>query len=116
MWAAADSLAGRGCLLYAHDLNGKAHFDLRSARQQRTITKRPLPAWARLSAASALLLDEMALLPPGLRLVMVGDEPIGARYDHALALGLVAMCYAVQGIDAALPQLLAVTDRARGMG
>ncbi|MCS6837026.1 MAG: hypothetical protein NZ750_13540 [Anaerolineae bacterium] len=116
MWAAADCQAGRGCLLYAHDLGGKAHFDLRSARQQRTITGRPLPAWARLSAATALVLDEMSLLLPSLRLAMVGDEPVGARYSHALALGLVAICYAAQGVDAALPQLLAVVGQVRGVG
>jgi len=116
MWAAADSQVGRGCLLDAHDLIGKAHFDLRSARQQQTITGRPLPAWARLSAATALVLDDAELLPPTLRLVMVGDEPPGPRYHHALALGLVAMCYAVRGVDAALPQLLAIVGQVRGLG
>jgi len=116
MWAAADPQAGRGYLLYAPDLGGKAHFDLRSARQQQTLMGRPLPSWARLSAASALVLNEAGLLMPSARVVMVGDEPHGPRYNHALALGLVALCYAVQGVDASLAQLLAIVGQVRGVG
>lgn len=94
MWIATEFDDRHVYTIITPDLDGRSVFDRRSAKQRRTIRNRPLQRWARYPAGVALILSEDGLDIPGGTMVIVGDEPSGPRYEHALGMAFAALCYA----------------------
>jgi hypothetical protein len=92
MWVAGDITGSGRWLLHAPDLAAQITFDTRSARAFRSAFGRPLPPWARYIAGVCAALDAQHLLgAPGGRLVMVGDEPPGPRYEYAMGMAFATL-------------------------
>lgn len=112
MWLAAHS-GERGVLLHVPDMNVRAHFDLRSAQQMQTLMGRPLPSWARPAAAALLALSEQNIALAPTVLVVVGDEPAGPRYEHALGMSLLMYALSQAGQEPQATELLSWMERAQ---
>ncbi len=99
-------------MLIVVDMNVQVTFDRRSLRQMRSIHNRPLPTWARPAAASLRLLMDNDWLLQGGRFMVAGDEPLGARYEHAIALGFLAYWHDVFKVPYDFVDLLDLADLA----
>ena len=110
MWVAANLHDGHEFTIITPDLGGRTIFDRRSAKFQRTIRNRPLPRWARYIAGTVQVLSEDFDLS-GVTVVMLGDEPPGPRYEHALGMAFVAMCYSVNQKEYQLDTLIDVMEQ-----
>lgn len=66
--------------MVAPAVDGRATFNLQSAKIKQTITRRPLPRWARYPAGVTLLLAQDGLDLVGLNMVVMGNEPAGPRF------------------------------------
>lgn len=91
MWVGACLNQQHHYLLVVPDLNGRTQFNRRSAKQHRTVRGRPLPKWGRYVAGAAYLLGDTSQMMPGMSIVIVGDEPSGPRYHHALGMAFGAL-------------------------
>lgn len=111
MWVAADLGNSHRYTLISPDMHGHTSFDRRSARQKRTVRGRPLPRWARYAAGVILELAQDDVLLPGGTIVLVGDEPSGPRYEHALGMATAALCYEHNGHEYDVQDLLNVMER-----
>jgi galactokinase len=111
MWVAADTTAGHEYTVITPDLGGRAIFDRRSAKLKRTVRNRPLPRWARYLAGTLLVLSDDGLEFPGVTAVIIGDEPSGPRYEHALGMAFAAMCYEYHQQECDVNILLDVMER-----
>lgn len=111
MWVAANVTGGHEYTVITPDLHGKTVFDRRSARLKRTSRNRPLPRWARYLGAVVLVLSEDGIDLPGAKVVIVGDEPAGPRYEHALGMAFVALWYAYHELPYAVDDLLDIMER-----
>jgi hypothetical protein len=110
MWVAATLHDGHEYTIITPDLGGHTIFDRRSAKFQRTIRNRPLPRWARYIAGTVLVLSEDFDLS-GLTAVIIGDEPLGPRYEHALGMAFAALYYSVHQHEYRLDTLIDVMER-----
>ena len=110
MWVAANLHNGHEFTIITPDLGGRTIFDRRSAKFQRTIRNRPLPRWARYIAGTVQVLSEGFDLS-GVTVVMLGDEPAGPRYEHALGMAFVAMWYSVHQKEYQLDTLIDVMEQ-----
>jgi galactokinase len=113
MWLAAIRVTLRQFTLIAPDLEARTTFDLRSARGRRTVDQRPLPRWAVYAAGVTLALVDQGLDITGLKLVAVGEEPPGPRYDYGLGMALAALWHDIYGLEYTIDRLIEVVDRAR---
>ena len=111
MWAAASYNGTANCTVCTAESDGRTTFNYQSAKLKQTISRRPLPAWARYIAGVSVLLDVAEM--PGLNVVACGDEPAGPRYDHALAILFAALWYEVNHVDPDPELLLDVAERVR---
>lgn len=111
MWVAADVVDGHEYTIITPDLGGRTIFDRRSAKLNRTVRSRPLPRWARYLAGTLLVLSDDGLELPGVTAVILGDEPSGPRYEHALGMAFAAMWYAHHQQECAVDTLLDVMER-----
>jgi galactokinase len=91
MWAAALLSGGHQYHVIVPDLDSHSVFDRRSALQKRTVRNRPLPRWARYVAGALLILSDQGVALPGGTLLLLGDEPAGPRYEHALGMASAAL-------------------------
>jgi galactokinase len=113
MWVAGIASDGHPFHLIAHDLDSHTSFDRRSARQQRTLRNRPLPRWARYPAAALLVLSDEGIALPGSKLMLLGDEAAGPRYEHALGMAC-ALFYLEQAADTPdVARLLEIMEQAQ---
>lgn len=111
MWVAATLGANHRYTIYSPDIQGHTSFDRRSAKQKRTVRGRPLPRWSRFAAGVILVMAEDDLLLSGGTIVLVGDEPSGPRYEHALGMGIAALCYEQNERDYDVQDLLNIMER-----
>jgi galactokinase len=95
MWIAAQYNSREQYACLALDLNESAltTFNLQSAKTRRTVTKRPLPRWARYPAGVIMTLSGMGLDVRGMNAVICGDEPPGPRYEYSLGILFAALCH-----------------------
>lgn len=93
MWIAADIIKGHHYIIIAPDLSGRVVFDRQSAKQKRNIRNRPLPRWARYVSGALLTLGDLEIPTPTVTAMIVGEEPAGPRYEHALGMAFAALCY-----------------------
>jgi hypothetical protein len=61
--------------------------------------------------AAARWLAWEQLLPAGGHIVVVGDEPSGPRYDHALGMAFITLAYVCHERDVSETQLLGFMER-----
>lgn len=113
MWIAARITGDGAFTLIAPDVSGRVTFDQRSARQKRTGQGRPLPRWSRYPAGVVVFMTGMQMDVPGFVAVLLGDEPQGPRYEHALGIALAALWYAYNGIPYDDAQVLEIVERTR---
>lgn len=111
MWVAAEVGQSGEYTILAPDLDGRTTFNRRSARSMRTVLSRPLPRWSRYIAGVTLALNDDGLQVPGAYAVIVGEEPPGPRYEHALGMACAALWYAYNQEECALPELLDLMER-----
>lgn len=112
MWVASHRQNIPELTIIALELDAHTTFDRRSALQMRTHHNRPLPSWSRPLAACALYLMDAGWVLQGGKFLFVGDEPLGIRYEHALALGLLAFWHEALGVPCDGASLLEQADRA----
>lgn len=111
MWIAACITSSGHMTLSVPDKNARTTFDRRSARLHRTRFNRPLPSWATYLATVALLLPEASLDLPGVDAVIVGEEPAGPRYHHALGMALCTLAHDYHDRDCDEACLMAFMER-----
>ncbi len=71
-------------------------FDYRSARLRQTLHRRPLPRWSRYPAGVLVALAAQGELAfPGVSAVIIGEEPLGPRYEYGLGLAFAAFWFTV---------------------
>ncbi|MDQ7026209.1 MAG: hypothetical protein Q9P01_09345 [Anaerolineae bacterium] len=110
MWVAADITKDHEYRIITPDIGGRTIFDRRSAKFQRTVRSRPLPRWARYLAGTVLVLSDEGLDLCGATAVIIGDEPAGPRYEHALGMAFAAMWYDYLQQDYSLDTLIDVLE------
>lgn len=111
MWVAAEKSANHEYTVITPDLAGRTVFDRRSAKLKRTVRSRPLPQWARYIAGAILVLSDDEIELPGITAIIIGDEPSGPRYEHALGMAFVAMWYDYHQLEYDVDTLLDVLER-----
>ena len=113
MWVAASRADSAEFTVVAPELEGKATFSLQSAKGKLTVTRRPLPRWARYPAGVTLLLAQNSLDILGLNMVMMGNEPSGPRFDYGLGMAFAALWHDLYALPYTVDTLIDVVDRAR---
>jgi galactokinase len=100
-------------ILDSVELNARAVFSAHSAAYKQTITRRPLPKWARYAAGVLLICDDLGLGIHGMNAVIGGDEPTGPRYEYTLGVLMAALVHHAAGQNIANSRLFELADRAR---
>jgi galactokinase len=113
VWVAGALAHGDSFTIVAPDLDSRAVFDLISARHKNTLRARPLPRWARYPAAVALQLEQRGLNLCGANMVVMGTEPSGPRYEHAIGMAFAAFWHEVYGMPCDAPSLVDLVDQAQ---
>jgi galactokinase len=114
MWiAAARADAEEFTLVMADTDAAKVTFNLQSAKGKKTVLQRPLPRWARYPAGVTLILAQEGLDVIGLKMVVIGDEPPGPRYDYGLGITFAALWQELHGLPYTIDDLIVIVDRAR---
>jgi hypothetical protein len=111
MWVGADFNQSHQFVVHVPDLNAQTTFDSRSIRQQKTALGRPLPKWARYLASVTLALGEDNVLLSGGIFVIVGDEPQGPRYEHALGMAFASVWLEHYQLERSAKYLLDLVER-----
>ncbi|MDX1990878.1 MAG: hypothetical protein SF029_00715 [bacterium] len=116
LWVAALTNTSREFMLHVPDLNGKTCFNGRSAQRRQTVLRRPLPRWARYPAGVIVHLRgsdlEIANPEKGAAIVIVGDETVGPRYEHALGIAVAALWHELYGLSYDSKDLLEIVEKA----
>jgi galactokinase len=113
MWAAASYSSNEEFTVVAPELEGKATFSLQSAKSKLTVTRRPLPRWARYPAGVTLLLAQNGLDVSGLNMVVMGNEPSGPRFDYGLGIAFAALWHDLYRLPYTVDTLIEVVERVR---
>ncbi len=113
MWIAALFNESAAFTLHAADLDSRVSFTYRSAKLMQTVHQRPLPRWARYPAGVLLLLREEGMELTGLAAVVVGTEPSGPRYEHAVGIVVAALWHEVHDRSYTPESLLELVERTR---
>jgi galactokinase len=113
MWIAAVRAGSAQFTVAAPDLGGRATFSLQSAKSRLTVTRRPLPRWARYPAGVTILLDQEGLDVTGLNMVFAGEEPPGPRFDYALGMAFATLWHELHQQPYTVDDLIEIVDRAR---
>lgn len=112
MWVAADFVEGHRYRVVVPDLESYTQFDRRSAKQNRTTRNRPLPRWARYVTGALLVLSSEGFDMVGCNVLILGDEPAGPRYEHALGMGFAALILRHNKQDYDSKRLLQIMEQA----
>lgn len=113
VWIAATRSEDDQFTVVEPESETRATFNLQSAKLKLTATRRPLPRWARYPAGVTLLLAQDGLDVVGLKMVFVGDEPTGPRYDHALGMAFAALWHDLYELPYTVDTLIEIADRTR---
>jgi hypothetical protein len=111
MWALADIAPIHDFTVHAPDLEAHTRFDLRSARDFRTTTQRPLPSWARSIAGVAWCMSQDGIPMVGGNFVLMGDEPAGPRYEYAMGMAFASVWYAYYQMPYDCDRVIALMER-----
>ena len=113
MWVAASHSGDESVTVVAPEAEGRATFNLQSAKIKQTITRRPLPRWVRYPAGVTVLLAQDGLDLIGLNMVVMGNEPPGPRFDYGSGMALAALWYDLYQRDYTMDTLIDIVDRTR---
>ena len=113
MWIAASYSCEEALTVVAPEVEGRATFNLQSAKVKQTITRRPLPRWARYPAGVILLLAQDGLDLSGLNMVVMGNEPPGPRFDYGSGMAFAALWHDIYQLDYTIDTLIDIVDRTR---
>lgn len=113
MWVAASRSGSEEFTVVVSEMEGKATFSLQSAKSKLTVTRRPLPRWARYPAGATLRLAQNGLDVIGLNMVMMGNEPSGPRFDYGLGMAFAALWHDLYELPYTVDTLIEVVDRVR---
>lgn len=113
MWVASTNTPNDIMTVYIKEINARTHFTSRSARRKETARSRPLPAWARIIAGTAILLEDQGMDLSGMNVAIAGNEPQGARYNYALGMAFAALCYNVSQQFCTDNMLIELVERVR---
>ncbi|MEO1288385.1 MAG: hypothetical protein AAFV93_11500 [Chloroflexota bacterium] len=113
MWVAAEIIGGFPYTIIVPDMNVRTSFDRRSAKLKKTFRNRSLPSWAHYMAGAVGMLDREGLEMSGANIVIVGDEPLGPRYEHALGLAFVALWHQINEQEYNEKDLISMMDMVR---
>lgn len=113
MWVAASYSGDEAVTVVAPEVDGRAMFNLQSAKSKQTVTRRPLPRWARYPAGVTLMLARDGLDLIGLNMVVMGNEPPGPRFDYGSGMAFAALWHEIYQLDFTIDTLIDIVDRAR---
>lgn len=113
MWIAASYSNDEAFTVVAPEVEGRATFNLQSAKVKQTITRRPLPRWARYPAGVTLMLAQDGLDLIGLNMVVMGNEPPGPRFDYGSGMAFAALWHDLYDLHYTIDTLIEICDRAR---
>jgi galactokinase len=113
MWAAATADSHDKFTVAVPDMEARTTFNFRSAKTKTTTLNRPLPRWARYPAGVILNLRDYELGDTGLQVVVVGTEPPGPRYEHAIGMATATLWYHVHQKPYTTDVLLELVERVR---
>lgn len=113
MWAAAARQPGHEFTVAAPDLDARVTFSYRSARSGLSVLNRPLARWARYAAGTLLALRDSGVECGGLLAVVMGSEPPGPRYEHAVGIAVAALVCGCQGQAYTAGELIDLVERVR---
>lgn len=113
MWVAASIAQSNAFTIHASDMDGHTSFSRRTAKNYRTVLKRPLPRWARYPAGVVLTLSASGLDVEGMDAVVVSEESPGPRYDYALGMTFAALIHSLHGQSYDSDGLLEIVEKVR---
>lgn len=114
MWAAAIMDSHDKFTIAVPDMEARATFSFRSARTKLTSLNRPLPRWARYPAGVLLALRDFGSdESSGLQVVVVGTEPPGPRYEHAVGMAVATLWHHIHQKPHTVDALLELVERVR---
>ncbi len=113
LWIAAVIHDTNTYTFHAPDFEGKTTFSWRTAKDKRTILKRPLPRWARYPAGVVVELCARGFDIRGVEAVIAGHEAPGPRYDYGMGVAVAALWHTVADAPYDVNDLLSLVDRVR---
>jgi galactokinase len=113
MWVAAVLHQRDEFRVIVPDLQADTTFSLRSAKARRTVLNRPLPVWARYPAGVIVTLCHSGLDSTGADAIIVGEEPAGPRYHHALGMAVAALLHELHAKPYTAESLMAIVEQVR---
>lgn len=113
MWVAAIADSHDKFTVAVPDMEARAAFNVRSAKTKTTTMNRPLPHWARYPAGVLLVLRDFDAEIIGLQVVVVGTEPPGPRYEHAIGMAFAALWHHIHQKPYTTEALLELVERVR---
>jgi galactokinase len=113
MWLAAVPHQRDEFRVIVPDLQADTTFSLRSAKARRTVLNRPLPIWARYPAGVIVMLCHNGLDSTGADAIIVGEEPAGPRYHHALGMAVAALLYELHAKPYTAESLMGIVEQVR---
>jgi galactokinase len=112
MWVAASVDGVKDFVIHSSDHDGHTRFDWRSAKNKKTVLKRPLPRWVRYPAGVIVHLCANDMDLPGVRAVIAGEEA-GERYDYATGIAFAALWHHLYEKDYTAAQLIPIVEHVR---
>lgn len=113
MWAAAIRDSHDKFTIAVPDIEARTAFSFRSAKSKTTTLNRSLPHWARYPAGVLLALRDFEIDARGLQVVIVGTEPPGPRYEHAVGIVIAALWHHIYQKPYTIDVLLELVERVR---
>ncbi len=113
VWIAAVASTSAYFTVASPDHESRTSFNLRGAKNKRTILQRPLPRWAYYPAGVILILCNSGMDITGLNIVVLSEEPPGPGYDYGLGMAFAALWYEIHAQPYSTDTLIEVVDRVR---
>jgi galactokinase len=113
MWVAAMRDSYDKFTISVPDLEARATFNLRSAKTKMTNHNRPLPHWARYPAGVILALRDAEDESSGFQAIVIGEEPQGPRYQHAIGIAIAALWLHMRQQPYTTESLIELVERVR---
>ncbi len=113
LWGAVARRTDEQYSLASVEWDVRVSFNYQSAKQRRTLMRRPLPHWSRYAAGVLVLLCNSGVDPLGFDVVFAGDERDSGRYEYAVGVGFGAIHYTLDGRAMSEHALVDLTERVR---
>jgi hypothetical protein len=111
MWVAAQPNEKHYHLFVLPDWTARLKFDSTSIRRGNRTTGQPIPHRMRYLTAAAHYLYNERFVVPGIKAVIVANEPAGPRYEHSLGLALLTLWHTAAGKATDASALMALMEK-----